>query len=593
MSNTPRLAPEDQFPKDAIRESVTVQPPVSEVFSGGTFTLFLATAADNILAWGVDTAKRDYQLRQFWPTEPYLAGGIVNVAGRNASLDWEIKSSSEKLSQAVTDMLRTALAGDKIGWLDFVKKFSIDLYTTDNGAFIELIRDPGMDANSKFKDERAPVIGINHLDSNRCVRTGNAQTPVLYRDRDEKLHKLKWYEVIPFSDFPSPIEKMNGVGYSSLTRALRLAQIMRSLLIYKDEKISGRNPKDLHIVGGVSSKSIEDALKRTQEGASNRGNMRFIENVVLASLDPEKPVSVATVELASLPDGFSFDQDMQWYIAGLALNFGVDYQEFAPLPGGQIGSASQGMLLSRKSSAKGPRNWMDAVVEGFTNYGVLPRNTKMIFNDKNEQEEMERQEIRTGAAEEAAILANSKIFPPEVIAKSLIRRGIYDQEDFDNTPPEWWKKVMETNSGETNKQPVGSRGGNTVGEDASRVDSNKPKPRVGDRLRKMFSNQSEQKVADSDSIQIVIKQEAAPPQDISVFTNAVQELGKAISKAIGSLSFNVNNNVSPTPVKNEINVSPTPVDVKPQFTVEFPKRVKKKTRIIYDDYGKPVGVEEE
>ena len=485
MVNTSRLTPEDQFPQDAIKQSVVEQPPVSEAFSGGVFTLFLASAADGITEWGRDTAKRDSQLRKFWPTEPYLAGGIVNVAGRNASLDWEIKSGSEKLSQAVTDMLRSAIAGDKIGWLDFIKKFSIDLYTTDNGGFIELIRDPGTDANSKFKGPKAPVIGIAHLDSGRCVRTGNAETPVLYRDRDEKLHKMQWYEVIPFADFPSPIEKMNGVGYSSLTRALRLAQIMRSLLIYKDEKISGRNPKDLHIVGGVSTKSIEDALKRTQEQASNRGNMRFIENVVLASLDPEKPVSVATVELASLPEGFSFDQDMQWYIAGLALNFGVDYQEFAPLPGGQIGSASQGMLLSRKSSAKGPRNWMDAIVEGFTNYGVLPRNAKMIFNDKNEQEEMERQEIRTGAAEEAAILANSKIFPPEVIAKSLIRRGIYDQEDYDNTPEDWWKKVMETNSGESNKQPVGNRGGNTTAEDASRTNGGKPRPRVGDRLRKM------------------------------------------------------------------------------------------------------------
>lgn len=485
MANTPRLAPEDQFPKQAIGESAVVQPPVGEVFNGGTFTLYLATAADNIVEWGRDPARRDDQLRKFWPSEPYLAGAIINVAGRNASLDWEIKSPSDKLSQAVTDMLHTAIAGDKIGWLDFIKKFSIDLYTTDNGGFIELIRDPGMDANSKFKDERAPVIGIAHLDSNRCIRTGNAQVPVVYKDRDEKLHKLKWYEVIPFADFPSPIEKMNGVGYSSVTRALRLAQIMRSLLIYKDEKIGGRNPKDLHIVGGVAQKSIEDALKRTQENASNKGNMRFIENIVLASLDPEKPVSVATVELASLPEGFSFDQDMQWYIAGLALNFGVDYQEFAPLPGGQIGSASQGMLLSRKSSAKGPRNWMDSIVEAFTNYGVMPRNAKMIFNDKNEQEEMERQEIRTGAAEEAAILANSKIFPPEVIALSLVRRGIYDQEDYDNTPAEWWKKVMETNSGENKSQPVGNRGGNTVGEDAGRTDSGKPRTRVGDRLRKM------------------------------------------------------------------------------------------------------------
>lgn len=485
MANVPKLIPENNFPKEAIQESVEKQPPVQGgEFANGVFTIFLATAADAITAWGKNVERRDRELRNFWPSEPYLAGAIINVAGRNASLDWEIKSSSEKLSQAVTDMLHTAIAGDKIGWVEFVKRFSTDLYTQDNGAFIELIRDPGMDANSKFKGEMAPVIGISHLDAGQCIRTGNAETPVLYKDREENLHKLKWYEVITFSDFPSPIVKMNGVGYSSVTRALRLSQIMRALLIYKDEKISGRNPKDLHIVGGVAQKSIEDALTRTKEGANNRGNTTFIENVVLASLDPEKPVSVATVELASLPDGYNFDEDMQWYIAGLALNLGIDYQELAPLPGGQIGSASQSMILARKSSAKGPRNWMDAMVESFTNYGVLPRNVKMQFNDKNEQEELERQEVRTKAAEEAAIMANSKIFPPEVIAKSLVRRGIYTQQELDDTPPDWWKKAMETNLNENNNQPVGSRGGNTIREDATRTNGDRPRPRVGDRLRK-------------------------------------------------------------------------------------------------------------
>lgn len=482
MPNVQRLAPQNNFPSEALRESVEKQPPVeSPIIGGGVYTLFIATAADTIMQWGKDVKRRDQQLRDFWPTEPYLSGSIINVAGRNASLDWEIQSTSEKLSQAVSDMLHTAIAGDKIGWVEFIKRMSIDLYTQDNGAFIELIRDPGQDATSKFKDYMAPVIGLNFLDAGQCQRTGNTEIPVIYTDRNGDQHKLKWYEVLTFSDFPSPILKMNGVGYSSVTRALRLSQIMRSLLIYKDEKVSGRNPKDLHIVGGVAQKSIEDALIRTQEGASNKGNVAYINNVVLASLDPEKPVSSTTIELASLPDGYSFDDDMQWYISGLALNLGIDYQDLAPLPGGNIGSASQSMILARKSSGKGPRNWMDAIVEGFTNYGVLPRGCKMIFNDKNEQEELERQEVRTKAAEEAAIM--SRIMPPEAIMKSLVRRGIYDQQDFDNIPPEWWTKIADQASG-ANKQPVGDRGGNTIAEDAKRVDAGRSRPRVGDRLRK-------------------------------------------------------------------------------------------------------------
>jgi hypothetical protein len=261
---------------------------------------------------------------------------------------------------------------------------------------------------------------------------------------------------------------------------MRLAQIMRSLEIYKDEKIGGRNPKDLHIVGGVAQKSIEDAMNRTQEGANNQGNIRFIENVVLASLDPEKPVSVATVELASLPDGFDFDADMQWYISGLALNFGVDYQEFAPLPGGNIGSSAQSKVLTRKTSGKGPRNWMDAISEAFRNYGVLPRDTELVFNDKNLEEELEKQEVRTKALEEAAIAARSKIFPRKFLAESLVERGLYPS--IDKIPEDFWVDEQPNQT----RNPVGQRGGNTVKEDAGRVDSGKTSETVGDRLRKML-----------------------------------------------------------------------------------------------------------
>ena len=492
--NTPRLIPEDKFPEEAIKESVVKEPENPGMpwgggyLQGNTLTIQLATVADQITPWGVGYSRRDLQLRNFWPTESYLAGAVANVCFRNAAFDWEIENKSTFIEQAATDMLHGALArGGKIGWTDFVKNFSQDLYTQDNGAFIELIRDPGRDANSKFKGATAPVIGIGHLDAGRCTRTGRTDFPVFYTDKDGEHHKLAWYEVIPFSEFPSSIERMNGVGYCSITRALRLAQIMRNTLIFKDEKVSGRNAKAIHVVGGVSRLELDDAKKRNREELDNAGVARYNDAIILASLDPEKPVSSVTLELASLPDGFDFDKDMTWYIAGLALAFGVDYQEFAPLPGGNIGSSSQSQILHRKTSGKGPRNWMDSVTEAFMNYGVLPRGTKMIFNDKNEQEELERQEIRTQAAEEAAIIVNAKIFPPETVAKSLIARGIFSEDDFKNTPPEWWELAMEQAKNEAKGQPVGARGGNTVGEDAKRQNNGKTNPsNRGGRLRKVL-----------------------------------------------------------------------------------------------------------
>lgn len=484
--NVPKLAPENQFPIPALEESIQKQPSAQNSIGGATLILNIASSADFILPWGENVKFRDQQLRKYWPTESYLAGAVTNTCMRDAAFDWEIQGPSQKVIQAVTEMLLSAIGRDMIGWVPFIHLFSQDLRTQDNGAFLEPIRDPGMDANSKFKGPMAPVIGIAHLDSGACQRTGNVEYPVLYTDIEGAQHKLQWFQVIPFSDFPSPIQRMNGVGICAVTRALRLSQIIRSVAIYKDEEVSGRNIKKINVVGGVSNVQIDDAIKRTVERADNKGNMRFIEHVVLASIDPEKPVSVETIELASLPEGYDYDSEMQWFIAGLALDFGVDYQEFAPLTGG-IGSSGQSSTLNKKSYGKGPRNFMDMLSNAFRNYGVMPRGYRMVFKDKNQEEEAEMQEVRTRAAEEAAILVNSKIFPPEVIAQMLVDRGIYPQSALDNTPEEWWKLAMEAAKNEANpKQSIGSRGGNTTAEDAGRTDGNKPRTRTGDRLRKLF-----------------------------------------------------------------------------------------------------------
>ena len=477
------LEPENQFPEQAIKSSVVEYPDAKDAQAGQmVFTWNLASVADSIQPWGRNVSGRDRELRDFWPTETYLAGALASVCFQRSSLDWEIKGPSEKVVQILTDMLKSAIgpAGQEIGWVPYELAGCQDLYSQDNGRFEEIIRDPGIDAASKFKNEKAPVIGLGHLDAGQCMRTGDPEFPVLYTDRDAVVHKMPWYSVMASSDFPSPIETMNGVGHCSVTRALRVAQIMRSIELFKDEKISGRQFRQIHFISGVSRQDIKDEMVRGQEEADNQGQIRFILPAMLASLDPEKPVSTATIDLANLPDGFDFDQEMQWYISGLALAFGVDYQEFAPLPGGNIGSSEQSMILHRKTSGKSPGVYMRRKVEAYKNYGILPRGYTMVYNDKDEQEALERQTVRTKAMEETAISVNSGILSPEMGARSLVKRGIYSEDEIAGLE-EFWKLNLEQK-----KQPVGDRGGNTILEDAGRQETGKPNLTGGNRLQKFF-----------------------------------------------------------------------------------------------------------
>jgi hypothetical protein len=509
-AKTPQLIPEVQFPIEAIAESVQAFPKTSGMPAGGSmvFTWNIASVADSVIPWGRSVALRDRQLRDFWPTEPYLAGAVSTCSFRNASYDWEIRHSSNNVEKAVTEMLKAAIAGDEFGWTAFVKKISQDLYVQDNGCFIEIIRDPGMDANSAFKDERAPVLGIAHLDANQCTRTGDPKYPVLYTDRNGKMHRLAWYQVIPFSDYPSSIEKMNGVGYCAVTRALRLGQIMRSIFIFKDEKISGRHFKQIHFVSGISRMDIKDEMKRGQEDADNKGQIRFLEPAILASLDPEKPVSTATIDLANLPDGFDFDQEMKWYISGLALDFGVDYQEFAPLPGGAIGSSSQSMILHRKSSGKGPAMFMK-ISEAFKNYGVLPRGAEMVFEDRDEEKELDKQTLRKLFQEEMALAVRNGVIDPPSARKIAIARGLYRESDFVEVPEGYGIDLINKPTAGN----VGQIGGNTMAEDAGRTETGAQNETGGGRLRKAYQEYLG-----------VLRGEAKSDKDAKI----VKELAKAI-----------------------------------------------------------------
>lgn len=565
MPRTPALIPESQFPAEAIRESVQRPPTDMTLPASNVFTWNIATVADSITPWGRNVPLRDRQLRDFWPNESFLAGAIANVSFRNAAYEWEIRGASENVENALTNIIKSAIAGDSFGWTNFILKFSEDLYTQDNGSFVELIRDPAMDATSQFKNEKAPIIGISHMDSNQVTRTGNPQTPIIYTDRKGNNHKLKWYQVIPFSDYPSSIERMNGVGVCAVTRALRLAQIMRSILIFKDEKVSGRHYKTLHMVSGVSRQDIADILYRGREEADSSGLIRYIDPAILASLDPEKPVSTASIDLANLPDGFDFDGEMRWYIAGLALCFGVDYQEFAPLPGGGIGSSGQSMVLGQKASGKGPAMFMK-IAEAFKNYGVLPRGYDMIFEDRDEQRELDKQTLRKLYQEEMALALRNGFLTPDAARKIGIARGFYSQTEMSLIPAGYGEDVLFP------KQNIGNTGGNTIAEDAGRTNSGPPNNSGSDRLQKeqnvikVFNNIPDPETWIPPDVHVVNAVAPPPALDLKpmaeMFSESIDKMTDRLEKVVKGVSTtpDVHVTVEPTPVtiKNDIKQNTPP-----------------------------------
>ena len=412
---------EKAFSEELVDRSVVEFPSASEQQRPGIVSLVfnIAEAADSIPAWGTDLKARDRELRSFWKTEPILASAVYSVATRIAVLEWQIKNADphkpkqKNTIAAATRMLANADRGN--GWQVFMMKLLTDVYTQDNGAFIEVIR--------RENRPDSPVIGIAHLDAARCTRTGDPRAPVIYEDRWGRPHLLLWYQVVTVEEMPSPEESMYGAQVCAVSRALRAAQIIRDIAIYKKEKVSGNFARAINFVSGVTESDLKAALARAQEQMLNQGLYRYQQPQIIATIDPTAELRTATIDLASLPDHFDEEQTMRWYIAQLALAFGVDYQEFAPLPGGALGSSEQSEILHLKARGKGPAAMINRIEHIINDYRLIPANVRFEFKSVDSRADEELATARYTRGRDRALRLDAGELTPRAAVELAVLDG--------------------------------------------------------------------------------------------------------------------------------------------------------------------------
>ena len=390
----------------------------------GDFVLWLASIADDIQPWGgvyTSFRRRDAQLRQFWMQEPGLASALYTITIRDAAFSWTIKGDAPNTVKATQNMLHNADLGK--GWLDFIQKWRLDFLTQENGAFFEVIR--------QADSPNSPVIGINHLDAGRCRRTGVLDWPVIYTDRLGGEHKMKSYQVVMASDFPSPIVTANGVGFCAVSRVLRQAQFMRDIGIRDRERSSGIDPKSLHIVAGPNRADIENVLNVHKDEQLQQSKIRYSKPVIFTTMDPNATVSVETLDLAPKPDQWDFDVQMRWYFTLIAMATGIDLQDLMPLPGKGLGSSMQSLILHEKSKGKGPELFMKTIEHIFNFHGIIPQNVTFEYDEKDPAAEKESAELFKVYSEASENFVNSGVLSDQGIRNIMLDEGLISQEIYD------------------------------------------------------------------------------------------------------------------------------------------------------------------
>lgn len=348
--------------------------------------------------------ERDYVLRQTVDNEDMWAGAIAIAITKMTSLDWEVESKVPLRAKRAQELLLGA------NWVGFLSKHLRDYLTTDNGAFIEIVR-AAPAAGSR-------IMGLVHLDSLRCTRTGDPDVPVIYRDRKGREHEMKAHQVIMISDMPDPGETWFGVGKCAAARAYRSIYKLAAIERFVSEKVSGRRPLSLYFVNAVSPQMLNDARLTAEADADRRGLMSYMGAVVVPILDAERTPQVATVPLAELPDGFNRKEEFDIAVLTFANAIGLDPQDLQPLTGQPLGTGAQSQVLEEKSKGKGLAAWRQEFPH-LLNEMVLDEKTTFYFIEKDYRD-MER----------AAMVSEKR----SQVAKIRIEAGI--------TQPEQEKQIM-------------------------------------------------------------------------------------------------------------------------------------------------------
>lgn len=397
------------------RKRSVIKTPAYEVTPAGGLILSLSSIADDFPPWGTDPTGLDLKLRSFWPTEAYLQSAIYAIATRNAAFSWTLQGDD-----ALVEYFREMLIEN---WVEICYKWNIDYLTQNNGAFVEIIRET--DAPD------SPCIGINHLDAERCRRTGVPEWPVVYTDIYGGQHKLAPHQVWAMADMPSPIETMNGIGMCAVYRILREAQRMRDISVHDREKISGFNPKGLILVNNIGSKQLGDVVKQHTETQMQKGFVRYVKPAIYASLDPAKPASAQVVDFATMPDGWNKDQELKWYITVLALALGCDFQDLAPLSSGNLGTSTQSQTLHLKSKGKGPAMYMKRFAHMMNFSGILPKNVEFEFDEKDVEDDIQQQNLANAKAAERQMYIGAGVKSALAVRTEMLEEGEITQEIFD------------------------------------------------------------------------------------------------------------------------------------------------------------------
>lgn len=292
------------------------------------------------------------------------------------------------------------------GWVSGMQKHLAAFLLTCNGGHVEIVR--------ATRGAGSRILGLVPLDPFRCLRSGDPDVPILYRDRVGKLHEMKDYQVFSITDMPDVMEMWYGLGHPASERAYRSIIKLEGMDRFVYEKVTGQRALAIHFISGVAPKTVNDALTSARAEAQSKGLLSYMGAAIVPMMG-DVPVNLVTVPLAELPEGFNRKEEWDLAVNTYAIAIGIPVQDLQPLSGQGLGTGAQTQVLDEAAKGQGLAAWRPSW-EHNVNQHALDDSTTFYFNT-NDLRDREREAIvRTNeAAAVGAWVAMGAITPQQAL----------------------------------------------------------------------------------------------------------------------------------------------------------------------------------
>lgn len=397
----------------------------------------------SVATWGADQIlSATLDLEDMW------AGVINQAVTKIAVRGWEISDSDDSTRRTRRSQDLIMNFDGPAEYRSGMNKLIQDFLLTRNGCFMEVEREG--------KNPKSRPRALWHLDSLRCRRTGNLDYPVVYWDSAGRWHAMRAADVIFFADMPSPRATLYGIGRPAAERAFKTIVKLAAVETYFREKITGARALKLVFISGVTKKKLSD-VAATADAEMERRGWTVYKGAVMVPSETEEAISIAEVDLASVPDGFDVETERKDAYLRYANAIGVPVQDVQPLSGQGLGTGTQTVILDENAEGRGIA-YFTKTIEDKINWLLMPKTTTFMVksNDiRDRQAEAALNQTRTATLVQAMGTAQAPGFITSDQALNMAVDGGLVPKEF--LPKDVTPEGVATDSGEQSK-PAGEGG---------------------------------------------------------------------------------------------------------------------------------------